>query len=549
MLLRHKLNFFIALTGLLTALLSYGVSVWVLDNFLAKKNSDQTQALTSSIQQDIEVFDRLLLLAEEKWESELKTSLPALAKELFELSLDNNDISIAVLEALKSKYNLSDLHLIDKDMTVFASTFESEIGLDMNAYGNDYVKNIQGVLNQDLFFTHRVSLSTITGNLKKYAYFSQKGSDIVINGDIDLKERLLSENKNEVADYLFGDYVKKLVAKYKTISRIDLFILSPVDQWSLFNPGVRIEEDKARSLFNGTYRQAEQSKSIIQHVDLQSYRRVGFKAFLQIDFDDSLLAETKTNLRIFLLVSATLIVLISFFIIHIITKKLILNRFGHLLSQIQEKHSDQDDAIHLAGNDELSRLGSEINKLMERIKIEKDTNKWLTGISEKDSLTDLGNRRWFDQKLESEWALAKANGDDFSIAMIDVDCFKNYNDEYGHIEGDQCLQSIASALLKIVNSESGHIARYGGEEFVCILPKTNMADAKHIMESMQASIKALNIMHESSDVASYVTLSLGCFSASGRNNIEASEILKRADLLLYQSKRNGKNCITQDELI
>lgn len=550
MLLRHKLNLFFIFSGLLATMLTYGLSMWVLDDFLAKRDSAQSQALTNSIKQDIEVFDRLLLLVEEKWETELSKSLPAIAQDLAELFSgdDFEEISSEIMTQLKTKYGLSDLHLINKNMMVFASTFASEVGLDMTGYGAEYENNLRSIFNNNAFFTHRVSLSTVNGNLKKYAYYSQANSNIIINGDIDLKERLLLEKNDEVADYLFGDYVDKLINKYKTINSIDVFIISPVDQWSLFHPGNRLEDDTARSLFDGTYQLVPQNNYMIEHVDLQSYRQVGFKAFLKIEFDNSLLLQTKNNLRLFFLFCAIVILAMSFYIAHFFTKKLIIDRFSRLLLQIKEKQSGEDGAIEINGNDELSSLGNEINKLMERIQIEKDTNKWLTGISEKDALTGLGNRRCLDDKLHEQWTLAKTTVGDLTLLMIDIDCFKQFNDRYGHIKGDECLQLVANTLLKVSEANNGFLARYGGEEFVCILPNADIKIATYITTQMQQSIRQLNIAHIDSDVADYVSLSIGSLSANGQHKHDSNELLKRADLLLYQSKRNGKNCTTHDEL-
>jgi diguanylate cyclase (GGDEF)-like protein len=546
MLLRQKLNSFIALTGLLAALLSYAVSVWILDNFLASQDFAQKQALTSSIKQDIQVFDRLLLLTEEKWETELRESMPELASEISELLENGSDLTLSELTTLRDKYRLSDLHLINEDLVVFSSTFESEIGLDINMYGEDYSRNVRRTLNQNQFFTHRVSLSTVTGNLKKYAYYSASDSNIIVNGDIDLQERLEKENNNQMGDYLFGEYVDKLVAKYQSISSIDLFIISEVDQWSLFNPGTRIDEDTARQLFNGSYRQSDNNDFILEHVNMQSYRQVGFKAFLRIDFDNQLVENTKSYLLIFLTLSAILIVLISFVLIRFITKKLLLDRFSNLLIQIKEKNTHSDEIISLPGNDELSTLSHEINLMMQRIKVEEDTNKWLTGISQQDSLTGLANRRRFDETFLFEWSKTKRAKTDLSIVMIDVDYFKAYNDSYGHVQGDKCLQKVAQALSVELGRGSDFLARFGGEEFVCILPNTDEEQAKAICEKMRASVADLNILHEHSQVRDFVTISLGVLTVNGAFDIEAEQILNKVDQLLYESKEAGRNRTTHE---
>ncbi|WP_395338077.1 diguanylate cyclase domain-containing protein [Ningiella sp. W23] len=543
MLLRRKLNLLISAVSLVAAVVIYAVTIWILDNFLTQSGATQRHAIASSISQDIEVFDRLLLLVEKRWDQELAESLPKLAEELQALNLSNNEINEALLNSLRNKYRLSDLHLIDKNLIVFASTSSSEVGLDMTGYGEDYENNLRQLMNNNAFFTHRVSLSTVDGNLKKYAYYSVEGSDLIINGDYDLAKRLARQKNEQLADYLFGDYVKELVDKYREIKQVDLFILSPVDQWSLFNPGNRIEDKAARALFNGEMMPADDTNILMEHVDLQSYRQVGFKAFLKIEFDTSLLAQTKSNLKLILFSVAMAIVIVTTLILRFISQRLVVDRFTNLLHQLRQKQAGTSERIEMSGKDELAILSHEINEMMDRIKREEEMNIWLTGISQKDSLTELANRRWFDEKFEFEYSRAKLAQSNLSLIMIDIDHFKEYNDEYGHLKGDDCLRTVASTIARSLSRPTDEVARFGGEEFICLLPNTDIHGAQKLAEEMRSSVEHLQLDHASSRVAKHVTISAGCFTYNGTKELSAKDVLREVDERLYTAKRKGRNCV------
>lgn len=545
MLLKHKINIFIASTALFSALVAFSAAIWVLDSYLAVRDSEQRQASIVTIKQDIEVFDRILAVVEEKWANELQASLTSLAEELFIATSAQGNVTNKFLKELRTKHNLSDVHLINEDLVVYDSTYAPEIGLDMKGYSSDYTSNLERVMNNGEFFTHRVSLSTETGDLKKYAYYSFPGSNIIVNGDLDIKSRFKNEKNNEIADYLFGDYIQKLASKYQTINKVDVFIVSQVDQWSLFKRGTKIDEKIARELYEGTYVEESQS-SFITQIQMTSYDNVGLKAYLQIEFDDSLLKDTKFSLLWIMLLVAILVIIFIFISLRFGGKALVVDRFSSLLEQVKANDDVQNKPISISGDDELSQLASSINDMMKRIKKEQEINRKLVDISLQDSLTNLANRRWFDQKITLEWGSAKLTQSDFSMLMIDVDFFKDYNDFYGHIAGDRCLQKIANILTEVMSRPTDFIARYGGEEFICILPNTDAAGARKISDEILSAVSDANIVHEKSTVHASITVSIGCFTTNGDASLGVGNIIEEVDKLLYLSKKRGRNCVTQN---
>ncbi|MDF3199085.1 diguanylate cyclase [Pseudomonas sp. 1912-s] len=164
----------------------------------------------------------------------------------------------------------------------------------------------------------------------------------------------------------------------------------------------------------------------------------------------------------------------------------------------------------------------------------------LEHIAKTDSLTELPNRRCFDATLAQEWSRACRTGNSVAIILIDIDWFKQYNDHYGHVLGDECLRQIARLIGKNTNRPADLAARYGGEEFVILLPETELAGAVKIAEDVRSAIEAAKIEHRGSK-AGIVTISAGVASIHQDGVIVASDLLEKADSLLYRAKSLGRN--------
>lgn len=160
-----------------------------------------------------------------------------------------------------------------------------------------------------------------------------------------------------------------------------------------------------------------------------------------------------------------------------------------------------------------------------------------------DGLTELPNRRHFDNMYETEWLRAKRYEQPLSVALLDVDNFKLYNDHYGHAMGDLVLQAVAKTLTGALKRPSDLAARYGGEEFVLILPETDVAGALQVAESVRAEIERLAIAHQNSPVCHCVTVSIGLACSMEQSASTAAAMLKMADDRLYLAKNAGRNCV------
>ena len=178
-------------------------------------------------------------------------------------------------------------------------------------------------------------------------------------------------------------------------------------------------------------------------------------------------------------------------------------------------------------------------------------NSELYRLANSDGLTQVANRRRFNEYLDQKWQQLAFEEAELSLILCDIDFFKKYNDTYGHQAGDACLQQVAKAIVEAVNYSAGEVleetlvARYGGEEFVIILPRTTPETAVNIAEQIRVWVKNLEIEHLQSHVGC-VTLSLGVASTFPRSHTAQKDLIAAADRALYQAKDKGRDRVILD---
>lgn len=199
---------------------------------------------------------------------------------------------------------------------------------------------------------------------------------------------------------------------------------------------------------------------------------------------------------------------------------------------------------------ENSKLYGDLEKKVEdRTRQLESANKDLTRLATIDSLTQLANRHLFNERMLLEVGRAKRQQLPISILLCDIDNFKEYNDNYGHVEGDECLQKVGVTFSSIFGRKTDLPARYGGEEFAVILPGVVAEEALTLAQKICNSIKALNITHEHNSNFGFVTISVGCHSIipniEENDNLQIRTLLLQVDQALYQAKERGRNQVVQ----
>lgn len=209
------------------------------------------------------------------------------------------------------------------------------------------------------------------------------------------------------------------------------------------------------------------------------------------------------------------------------------------------------DVVHVVRNgDEVDSLIGFMFDISERKKTEQklmDLQKELEELSFKDGLTGIANRRMFDSIMNVEWENARRNRQPLSLIMLDIDFFKQYNDHYGHIKGDDCLKLVARTLGAAATRSRDFLARFGGEEFVLVLPETDAKAAAKVAERCRSLIFKEQISHEKSTTSQILTVSLGVGTVIPEHNAEPMAFIEAVDMLLYKAKQRGRNCAEYSE--
>ncbi|WP_316347285.1 diguanylate cyclase [Desulfuromonas acetoxidans] len=227
-----------------------------------------------------------------------------------------------------------------------------------------------------------------------------------------------------------------------------------------------------------------------------------------------------------------------FFCVFILTLMSLFGGTGFFLKQVRSLQ----ESLELKVAKRTSALQALNETLSFEIQERKKAQRALKELSEKDVLTGIYNRRKFNTYYETEWSAARREGRVLSLLMIDIDLFKIYNDRYGHLAGDQALHQVAITLNQTVSRPRDFVARYGGEEFICLLPETSQQAAVQLAETMRQHVEDLHYIHEFSDTANVITVSIGVASVIPEKNQAKEELIDLADKALYLAKRDGRNC-------
>ena len=204
------------------------------------------------------------------------------------------------------------------------------------------------------------------------------------------------------------------------------------------------------------------------------------------------------------------------------------------------------DVVHVVRDDncEVDALIGFMFDISERKKTEEQLltlQKQLEEYSYKDGLTGVANRRMFDSVLATEWANAQRTQQPLPLILLDIDHFKQFNDHYGHIQGDDCLKSVGQALSRAASRPRDFVGRFGGEEFVLLIPATPLAGGVQLLETLRAAIEACPFHFKGEPVT--ITLSAGI--AEFRDGETPEAAFERADQALYRAKGAGRNRIEQ----
>ncbi len=191
-------------------------------------------------------------------------------------------------------------------------------------------------------------------------------------------------------------------------------------------------------------------------------------------------------------------------------------------------------------------LGDLTTSLRDRNRQLRDARRQLTDLANVDELTGLGNRRLINKVMQDEINRARRGSGSLAVILLDVDYFKNYNDNYGHPAGDVVLKRLADLMQRATSRAGEMVGRYGGEEFILVLPGASVQSAVRTAERLKDLVNSEGIAHEKSLICGFITVSQGVVSVMPDADLMPADIIKRADNALYKAKHEGRNRICID---
>lgn len=441
------------------------------------------------------------------------------------IAFDDLKAKIAAIKPLVTEFDNAQRSLIQLD--VIAQEIEA-----LNALIEEQL-SISELLNKQRRAVYRIHDIAIHDEELAHSNFAQTVSRLVIMAEEGLSFKRLNRIKNtsRIITKFYNDSIEEL--NFEDSQKL---LLSDLYEGLVGTDGAMAMKVQSLRVFGRTRGRADFVRNLVidyaRFAEYESFKYKGTVLEDIKDFSETVDAQTKT-LGSAVIFTFGVIIIIVFYIQRRVIRRLVL-----LNKKVVSRLAGDAIDLKVGGKDEITAIAKSFEEFAQTIERQKQE---LLKSSLTDGLTNIANRRGLDKAFKNLLLSAQRQQWPISILMMDIDNFKTYNDHYGHVAGDECLQKIASALTSVMRRPEDFVARYGGEEFVCLLPNTPLKGAQIVADSIIEQLELDSIPHERSDVAKHVTLSIGIAVYTSEKEETSDSLLKLADTALYRAKKHGKN--------
>lgn len=441
------------------------------------------------------------------------------------IAFDDLKAKISAIRPLVTEFDNAQRSLIQLD--VIAQEIEA-----LNALIDEQL-SISDLLNKQRQAVYRIHDIAIHDEELAHSDFAHTVSRLVIMAEEGLSFKRLNRIKNtsRIITKFYNHSIEKL--NFEDSQKL---LLSDLYEGLVGDDGAMAMKIQSLRILGRTRGRADFVRNLVidyaRFAEYESFKYKGTVLEDIKDFSETVDAQTKT-LGSAVIFTFGVIIIIVFYIQRRVIRRLVL-----LNKKVVSRLAGDAIDLKVGGKDEITAIAKSFEEFAQTIERQKQE---LLKSSLTDGLTNIANRRGLDKAFKNLLLSAQRQQWPISILMMDIDNFKTYNDHYGHVAGDECLQKIASALTSVMRRPEDFVARYGGEEFVCLLPNTPLKGAQIVADSIIEQLELDSIPHERSDVAEHVTLSIGIAVYTSEKEETSDSLLKLADTALYRAKKHGKN--------
>lgn len=523
----------------------------IIENHMANKIDrivdEQKKDIMLQSKEKIITFDKILLAMDQELREKNETSILQISKEIEQTFKTQSNITQDELKNLRKKFDVSEIYIIDEKGKIIYTSFLQDQDLNVFQTGKAFEKFLKSLYGQGEIKHQNITVSSNSGILNKYVYYSPKESSYIIEVSMNIHEYIKNNYPKEYYEFVFSRLFQSVYDDNEYLVGMDVYSYNKLSSWSLLHVGKKFEKSKE---FIDKLRKEKKICMKTENLN-RCYNAFSLDSshydftrnfYVEFIYDFSSLEKNKREIFIFAGVVSFIIILITFFIsseilnIHVIQK---IDTINHGLKMIEKGEYDYD--MQLESNDELGDIVNNINKMKEIIKIREGElikkQDQIHYLAYYDTLTGLPNRILFEEKLAKALEEGKQKNNKVALLYFDLDNFKNVNDTIGHMFGDLLLKNVGRLLKKYLG-EDAIATRMGGDEFVGILSKVN--DSHELIEIIENVLNAFRNPWIIDDREFYVTTSIGItlYPDDGENT---NVLLKNADTAMYVAKNHGKN--------
>ncbi|WP_286239612.1 diguanylate cyclase [Neptuniibacter halophilus] len=568
--MKRLLSLLITLSVIGVGLILSVTLLLVADLELEKRLEQQVDHVHQQIHERFKLFDELIADDERALHKHARRSLSQLEEEVFSTPFDPDQWNAERLDNLSRRLGVDAIYIIDRSTRVVATNFQPDLNFQLGTISDPFNAYLNKLYGTGRIEVDRINVSSKTGILQIYAYYAPLGSDYILEVSYDVRKYLSRTHSPRYVEFMFGDFFTELSHSTPLLEKINIYLVNNYAAYPFLNDTPAIQKALLPEPPLTGFVQIEENERInyYSRADLQR-SNLHSADYLTIHSQFNL-SPVDQFMQKFLGISSliTLILLgLAFLLVSFLFDRWILQRIFRIISTL-ERSADGDYSVVIRDEqqDELRLISEHINSMNRRISrrdvelqeahhhleqrvtertadleqeidARRQAEAQLLELASTDPLTRVMNRRAFEDQAVLEIERALRYGREFSLILLDIDHFKQINDQYGHHFGDRVLVSIARLLESCLRNIDS-LCRHGGEEFVLLLPETNTHAAMELAERLRSEIEAFKINENGETV--HLTASFGV-TTWRRSEVDIQPAVKRADRAMYQAKEEGRN--------